>query len=284
MTENSNIVTTNWLADNLKSTDLRILDASWYMPSENRDPRAEFEYQHIPGAQFFDIDDISDDHSDLPHMAPDLEKFVSRARKLGINDGCKVVIYDGAGIFSAPRVWWLFKLFNMPDVVVLDGGLPKWIAEGREVTAQIRTPRDRHLTLNRRDGWCKNVSEVAQASKMKTATILDARGLERFEGRAPEPRAGLRSGHIPNSKNLFFKELLNPNGTYKSTPQLRDIFENYGIKKTDPIITSCGSGVTAAIISLALELTDHKNHSLYDGSWSEWGGNSLLSIETGPEK
>ena len=279
-----NIVSTEWLAQNLRAPETRILDASWYMPAENRNPYAEFKSRHIPGAQYFDIDDISDDHSGLPHMAPDLEKFVSRTRKLGIADGTNVVIYDGAGIFSAPRVWWLFKLFNMPNVAVLDGGLPKWVAEGRETASTVRAPKDRHLTLSRKENWSKTVSEVAQASKLKSATILDARAPERFQGSVAEPRAGLRSGHIPNAKNLFFKELLNSNGTYKSVDELTAIFMTKGIGKEDPIITSCGSGVTASVISLALELAGYTNHALYDGSWTEWGSNSLLSIETGEEK
>ncbi len=283
MSDFPNLVSTGWLAENLRLPELRILDASWYMPAENRDAFAEFKSQHIPGAQFFDIDDISDDHSDLPHMAPDLEKFVSRTRKLGIADGTKVVIYDGAGIFSAPRVWWLFKLFNKADVAVLDGGLPKWIAEGRNVTSTMRSPRDRHLTLSRRANWSKTVSEVAQSSKLKAATILDARAPERFAGSVPEPREGLRAGHIPNAKNLFFKDLLKADGTYKSVDELKAIFKSKGVSEKDPIITSCGSGVTASVISLGLELAGYSNHALYDGSWSEWGGNSLLQVETGAE-
>lgn len=279
-----NLVSTNWLADNLHLPELRILDASWYMPAENRDPFAEFKVQHIAGAQFFDIEEISDHHSDLPHMAPDFEQFVSWVKKLGISDGCKIVIYDGAGVFSAPRVWWLFKLFNFPEVAVLDGGLPKWMSEGREVTNVIHAPFDRDLTLSRRENWNKSVSETAQASKMKTATILDARAPERFEGKVAEPRAGLRSGHIPNAKNLFFKQLLKADGTYKSVDGLKEIFDAKGVSKNDPIITSCGSGVTASVISLALELAGYNNHALYDGSWTEWGGNASLAIETGPEK
>lgn len=281
MSDFPNLISTKWLSDNLRLPELRIIDASWYMPAENRDAFEEYKSQHISGAQFFDIDEISDDHSELAHMAPDLEKFISRTRKLGIADGTKVVIYDGAGIFSAPRVWWLFKLFNKADVAVLDGGLPKWISEGRDVTSTIRAPRDRHLTLSRRSDWSKTVSEVAQNSKLKTASILDARAPDRFEGSIPEPRAGLRAGHIPNSKNLFFKDLLNTDGTYKSVDELRAIFESKGVQPADPIITSCGSGVTAAVISLGLELSGYTNHSLYDGSWTEWGGNELLAIATG---
>ena len=284
MGELPNLVTTQWLGENLRMPELRIIDASWYMPAENRNCFAEFKKKHIPGAQFFDIDEISDSFSELPHMAPDLEKFTSRTRKLGISDGTKVVIYDSAGMFSAPRVWWLFGLFNKENVAVLDGGLPKWEREGRELSSTPRAPRDRHLTLTRREGWSKTVSEVAQASKLRTAKILDARAPERFQGNDEEPRQGLRSGHIPGSKNLFYKELLTTEGTYKDPQTLRQIFTSKGVTDDDAIITSCGSGVTAAVISLGLEIAGFKNHSLYDGSWSEWGGNALLAIETGPEK
>ncbi len=278
-----NIVSTKWLAENLKLPELRILDASWHMPSENRNARYEFESVHIPGAQFFDIDEISDNFSELPHMAPDLEKFTSKTRKLGISDGTKVVIYDSHGIFSAPRVWWLFKLFQKKNVAVLDGGLPKWQQKGFQTTSVIRAPKDRHLTLSKRDHWVKNVSEVAQASKLKSATILDARAPERFAGEIDEPRPGLRSGHIPNAKNLYFKNLLTPEGCYKPINELQKIFDHYDIQKESPIITSCGSGVTASIITLALELCGYNNHSLYDGSWVEWGSNDLLKIQTGSE-
>lgn len=279
-----NLVSTNWLREHLRDPNLRLLDASWHMPAEKRDAKSEFENEHIPNAQFFDIDEISDTLSDLPHMAPDIGKFVSRARALGVADGTQVVIYDSVGLFSAPRVWWLFKLFGKKDVAVLDGGLPKWKAEGGELASSKRATRDRHLTLERQPERLKTVSEVAEASKLGTAVILDARAPERFRGEVPEPRAGLRSGHIPNSKNLFFKDLLNADGTYKSPEELRQIFARKGVDENTAVITSCGSGVTAAVISLALELAGFHNHALYDGSWTEWGGMDLLSVETGDER
>ncbi len=279
-----NLVSTTWLKDNLGDPSLRILDASWHMPAENRDAKSEFNQEHIPAAQFFDIDEISDSVSSLPHMVPDIEKFISRTRKLGIADGTKVVIYDTKGIFSAPRAWWMFRHFGKSDVAVLDGGLPKWKAENGEVTATKRTPRDRHLTLERNPHMIKTVSEVAEASKLGTAIILDARAGERFRGEVAEPRPGLRSGHIPGSKNLPFNEVLNADNTYKSPAELREIFQSKGVTEDTPIITSCGSGITASVLALALELAGFPNHAVYDGSWTEWGSMEILSVETGEER
>lgn len=279
----NNLVSTEWLEAHLRDPELRILDASWHMPAENRDAKAEFKEEHIPGAQFFDIDDISDQTSELPHMMPDIAKFTSRARALGVADGTQVVVYDSLGIFSAPRVWWMFKHYGFDNIAVLDGGLPKWKTEGRALSHTVRAPRDRHLTLERRPEYLKTVAEVAEASKLRKATILDARAPARFKGEVAEPRAGLRSGHIPNSKNVFFKDLLNADGTYKSPEELRAIFEAKGVQDDTAVITSCGSGVTAAVLSLGLTLAGFDNHAVYDGSWSEWGGMDLLAVETGEE-
>ena len=275
------LVSTEWLAGNYRASDLRILDASWYLPAQNRDGRAEYEDRHIPGARFFDIDEISDAKSDLPHMAPPVEKFVSRIRAMGIGDGHRIIIYDGAGIFSAARVWWLFRHFGKRDVAVLDGGLPKWVAEGREVEATLPVMRDRHFTAARVPELVKDVSQVAAAAKLGDWQVVDARSPARFRGEEPEPRVGLRSGHIPGSKNVFFKDLLNGNGTMKGLPDLRAVFEAAGVDLDRPIITSCGSGVTAAVLSLALERLGHAQHALYDGSWSEWGMYGDLKVETG---
>ncbi|TMV68928.1 sulfurtransferase, partial [Thioclava sp. BHET1] len=196
------LVSTDWLADHLKDPDLRILDASWHMPGSGRDARAEYAAGHIPGARFFDIDEISDQRSDLPHMAPTPEKFISRLRAMGVGDGHQVVVYDSTGIFSAPRVWWTFRLMGKLDIAVLDGGLPKWRAEGREIEDMPPTIRDRHMTVQRQAGLVKDVTQTAAASKLGDHEILDARAAARFRGEAPEPRAGLRSGHIPGARNL----------------------------------------------------------------------------------
>lgn len=275
------LVSTDWLAAHLKDPDLRILDASWYLPDSGRDPRSEFDAAHIPGARFFDIDEISDLRSNLPHMVPPAEKFMSRLRAMGVGDGHQVVVYDGAGLFSAARVWWLFRLMGKMDVAVLDGGLPKWTSEGREIEDMPPIIKDRHMTVSRQNHLVKDVTQVAHAAKLREAEILDARSGPRFRGEVPEPRPGLRSGHIPGSKNIPFSTLLNPNGTMKAPPELRQVFDEAGVDLSKPAITSCGSGVTAAIISLALERIGHRNHSLYDGSWAEWGMYEDLAVAKG---
>lgn len=276
------LVSTDWLARHLKSPDLRILDGSWYLPDAGRDPKAEYAQAHIPGARFFDIDDISDHRSDLPHMAPPVEKFMSRLRAMGVGDGHQVVVYDGAGLMSAARVWWLFRLMGQKDVAVLDGGLPKWRAEGHPVTDDAPVIRDRHMTVTRQNHLVRDVTEVARAAKLGDHVIIDARAPARFAGSAPEPRPGLRSGHIPGSRNVFYRDLLNDDFTMKAPADLRRIFEEAGVDLTRPAITTCGSGVTAAVLSLALERIGKTDHSLYDGSWSEWGMYHDLPIETGP--
>lgn len=273
------LVSTAWLDAHLKDPDLRVIDASWYLPAMGRDAKAEYEAGHIPGARFFDIEEISDTRSALPHMAPPPEKFISRMRAMGIGDGHQVVIYDGHGLFSAARVWWTFRLMGKTDVAVLDGGLPKWKAEGRALEDLPPVMRDRHMTVQRQAGLVKDVTQVAQASKLKSHIILDARAPGRFSGAEPEPRPGLRSGHIPGAKNLPFGQVLEANGTMKSPEALREIFAGLGVTPEQPVITSCGSGVTAAVLSLALERAGHRNHALYDGSWAEWGMYDDLPVE-----
>lgn len=275
------LVSTNWLAAHLKDPDLRILDASWYMPADGRDPKAEYDAAHIPGARFFDIDDISDQRSDLPHMVPPVEKFMSRMRAMGIGDGHQVVVYDGAGLMSAARVWWHFRLMGQPNIAVLDGGLPKWQAEGHDIEDMPPMVRDRHMTVRVQNHMVRDVTQVSAASKLGDHEIIDARAAERFRGDAPEPRAGLRGGHIPGSRNVPFVDLLNVDKTLKDPDALRAVFAAAGVDLTKPSITTCGSGVTAAIISLAMERIGKSDHSLYDGSWSEWGAFPTLPIAIG---
>lgn len=274
------LVSTDWLAAHLQDPDLRVLDASYYLPGMKRDAKAEYEAAHIPGARYFDIDEISDHRSELPHMVPPAEKFISRMRAMGVGDGHQVVVYDGAGLFSAARVWWLFRLMGKENVAVLDGGLPKWQAEGREVEDLPPVIRDRHMTVSLQNHLVKDVTQVAAASKLGDWEIVDARAPGRFAGAEDEPRAGLRAGHIPGSKNLHYQQLLNDDNTLKTPPELAEAFAAAGIDPSKPIITSCGSGVTAAILSLALEVLGRR-YALYDGSWAEWGMYNDLKVATG---
>jgi len=275
------LVSTGWLHAHLKDPDIRILDASWYLPDMGRDARAEYEVAHIPNARFLDIDDLGDRRSSLPHAVPPAEKFISRVRALGVGDGHRVVVYDGAGLFSAARVWWMFGLMGKSGISVLDGGFPKWRVEGRPVEDAPPSIRDRHITVRYRAHLLKDVTQVAAASKLGTSEILDARAPGRFSGEEQEPRPGMRSGHIPKSKNVHYASLLNTDGTMKSPDDLRRVFHAADADLSKPVITTCGSGVTAAIINLALEQIGHRRHSLYDGSWSEWGTYDDLKIETG---
>ncbi|TMM52773.1 3-mercaptopyruvate sulfurtransferase [Sulfitobacter sabulilitoris] len=275
------LVSTDWLAKHLKDPDLRLLDASWYLPDANRDAKAEYDAAHIPGARFFDIDDISDHRSDLPHMAPPVEKFMSRLRAMGVGDGHQVVVYDGAGLLSAARVWWLFRLMGQENVAVLDGGFPKWQAEGHPVEDMPPIVRDRHMTVRLQNHLVRDVTQVAAASKLSEPVIVDARSAARFRGDAPEPREGLRAGHIPGSRNVPYTELLNDDNTMKSPEETRAVFEAAGVDLGKPVITSCGSGVTAAILALALERMGHGKWSLYDGSWAEWGMFPTVPVATG---
>ena len=275
------LVSTDWLSSRLSDPEIRILDATWYLPNVDRDAKAEYDQSHIPNARFFDIDDVSDHRSDLPHMVPPVEKFMSKVRKLGVGDGHQIVIYDSHGLFSAARVWWLFKVMGQKNVAVLDGGLPKWLREGRTVDSSSPLIRDRHMFVKYHDEMIKDVTQVSSASKLGDFEILDARSAGRFRGEEPEPRPGLRAGHIPGSKNIFYGDLLNEDGTLKSRDELVEHFKAKAVNLDKPVITSCGSGVTAAIINLALDRIGKTDHALYDGSWTEWGMYPTVPVETG---
>lgn len=277
------LVSTDWLASRLHDPEIRILDASFYLPDAGRDARAEYDAGHIPGAQFCDIEDISDPDADLPHMAPSAEIFISCVQRMGIGDGHQVVVYDGAGLFSAARIWWLFRLMGKTDVAVLDGGLPKWIAEGRALDTSSSEVGSAHVIARHQPHLIKNATEVMAASQARDHEIVDARSPGRFRGEDPEPRAGMRGGHIPGSKNIHYAKVLNGDQTLKSPQETRAVFEAAGVDLTKPVITTCGSGVTAAILSLAMARMGKDDHALYDGSWSEWGLSTLLPVATGDD-
>lgn len=273
------LVSTGWLAAHIGAPDLRVLDGSYHLPDAGRDPRAEYRAAHIPGAQFFDIDEIADSASSLPHMLPSAEKFVSRVRALGIGDGHQIVVYDTVGLFSAARVWWMFRVFGHQNVAVLDGGLPKWIAEGNPVDDVVPLVRDRHFSARKDASLVRDVTQVAGAVKLGTEQIVDARSAERFRGAVPEPREGLRSGHIPGALNVPFATLLNADGTMKDVQALRDTFTAAGVDLGKPIVNSCGSGVTACVLALAQARIGVKRSAVYDGSWTEWGAYGDLPVE-----
>ncbi len=276
------LVSTGWLARHLGAPDLRVLDGTWHMPDSGRDARAEYEAAHIPGARFFDIDEVSDPSSPLPHMAPAPEAFAQRMGALGIGDGDRVVVYDAHGLMSAARVWWLMRAMGVATVAVLDGGLPRWRAEGRPVEDAPPATQARRLTARRQDDLIADAAAVGRAIEGHGPQIVDARAAARFEGGAPEPRAGLRPGHMPGARNVPFGTLLNPDGTMRPEDALRAVFEAAGVDIDRPAITTCGSGVTAAVLTLALARIGAPDGALYDGSWSEWGAGAARPVATGP--
>jgi thiosulfate/3-mercaptopyruvate sulfurtransferase len=273
-------VTTDWLADNLGAPGLAIVDGSFYLPAQGRDAQAEYLAQHIPGAVRFDVEAICDPASELPHMLPDPVAFASHMRRLGIGDGMRVIVYDGLGLFSAPRVWWMLRAFGVREVAILEGGMPAWIAEHRpmEDGEPIRQPR--HFTARLDHAVVASVDDVRRALDTGAAQVIDVRAADRFRGDAPEPRPGLRAGHMPGSINLPWTELVSQ-GRLRPAPDLLAAFDKAGIDPQRPIITSCGSGVSAAILTLALDVAGRKPGALYDGSWAEWGGRADLPIATG---
>jgi thiosulfate/3-mercaptopyruvate sulfurtransferase len=276
------LVSTAWLAERLNAPDVRVVDASWYMPAQKRDPKAEYRAEHIPGAVFFDIDDIAEAPSDLPHMLPSPEKFASRVRKLGLGDGSRIVIYDGSGqMIASARAWWMFRAFGHKDVAILEGGLPKWKKEGRPVEDLPPAPRERHFTARLDSTLVRDVEQMKANVQSRREQVLDARSEGRYRGSEPEPRAGLRGGRIPGSLNLPYGALFNADGTLLPAEALKAKFRAAGIDLGKPVAATCGSGVSACVLAFALHLLGHRQVAVYDGSWTEWGGRSDTPVEAG---
>ena len=278
----SPFVTVGWLHQRLAAPDIVVLDASWYLPAQGRDAEAEYRAAHIPGAIRFDLDAMSDTDSPLPHMLPRPEVFSSKMRALGVGDGAQVVVYDGMGLFSAPRVRWMLRTFGMREVKILEGGLPAWVAAGYPTEDGEGRPRDRrHFTARLDNGAVADAGDIARALANGSAQVVDARSGPRFRGEEAEPRPGVRPGHMPGARNLHYAAL-QANGRLRDEASLRAAIAEAGVDLDRPVITTCGSGVTAAIVALALETLSKEPRALYDGSWSEWGADPARPVETGP--
>lgn len=279
----NNLVSTNWLHENLRAPDIAVIDGSWYLPAQKRDGKAEHLARHIPGAVHFDIEEISDHSSSLPHMMPQPEQFAGQMSELGISESMRIIVYDGAGLFSAPRVWWMLRVFGARDVRILDGGLPKWLSEGRPVDAgPVKRPQAKFAV--RFDAKAvADTRRVQEALETGAAQVVDARSAERFTGAAPEIRPGIQSGHMPGALNAPSSAFLDQ-GRLKPPAALAEVLEHAGVESDRPVITSCGSGVSAAIISLALDELGRPAQALYDGSWTEWASTKGMPIASGPAK
>ncbi|MCA1365843.1 3-mercaptopyruvate sulfurtransferase [Bradyrhizobium sp. BRP14] len=280
--KSSFVVSADWLEQRLGDPSIKIVDAAWYLPAQNRDPKAEYKAAHIPGAVFFDQDAIANQTSGLPHTLPSPEAFAKAVGAMGIGEDDTIVVYDGLGIFTAPRVWWMFRIMGARNVFVLDGGMDGWKAEGRPTTTEVPTPAPRVFDASFHAQAVTSFERMRDIVENRLAQIADARSAGRFAGEEAEPRAGVRSGHMPDAKSLP-SGAFSDNGKLKSLDALRRTFADAGIDLSKPVVTTCGSGVTAAIITLALQSLGHSDNTLYDGSWSEWGGRSDTPVATGRE-
>lgn len=275
----SSLVTTEWLAENMSDPNIRILDATWYLPNSENNAKAEYAQSHIPGALYFDIDEIADTDIPLPHMMPSNEKMSSRVRKMGISNRNHVVVYDNSDFNSAARAWFMFKNFGHENISILDGGYKKWCKEGRPTQSDIPTFSSSHYQANKDENKIRNLDQIKANIKSNKEQVVDARSRGRFLGTAPEPRPESRSGHIPGSFSVPFNELLSEDGTYKGRDELKKIFVENGVDLSKPIVTSCGSGITACVLLFALDQIGHKDGALYDGSWAEWGTRTDTPVE-----
>ena len=269
------LVSTEWLADHLQAPDVRVVDATWYLPNDGRIGIDTFNEGHIPGAVFFDIDEIADTSSDLPHMLPSPEKFSSRVRKLGLGDGLRIVVYDAnGGSMAACRAWWMFRAFGHDDVAVLNGGLPKWLAEGQPLSDLPTQVQERDFTARYNDFLVRNVDQLIANLDTYKEQVIDVRSPGRFSGNEAEPRAGLRSGHIPGAINVPIPLIMDPKDyfAFRSSAEIQNNLDTAGLDTKRPLVASCGSGVTACVVGLGLYLIGQKEVAIYDGSWTEWGG------------
>ena len=265
------LVSTEWLANEMGASDLRIVDCTRHLPGTGRDPLAEYEAGHIPGAVFMDLADLVDSNAPIENTLPPAEKFASRMQSLGLGDGSRIVLYDDSAVKTSARAWFMLKMFGAHDVAILDGGIAKWKAEGRPLTQGKESLRHRHFTAWQDDKDVRTKADMLANLHSKDEQVVDARGAARWSGAEEDPRPGIASGHIPGSFNVPFNTMFNPDGTFKDKAALKATFEGAGVDLGKPVITSCGSGVTACVLLFGLHLIGKEDAALYDGSWTEWG-------------